>query len=77
VEAQPGLHTISTTTEWTHKTPVTVSTNADSYVRLNMAMGLFVGHVVPKEVTESMATNDMKNLHLAVPQPKQSAAAAK
>src|ERR1039457_6432847 len=64
VETQPGTHEVSATTEWKHKTSIVVTTNANSYVRLNMMMGLFVGHVVPKEVPERQATNDMKNLHL-------------
>jgi len=63
----PGEHTVSCTTEWTHKVTINVSTNADSYVRLNMMMGLFIGHVVPKEVPESEAVQDMQNLHLANP----------
>ena len=67
VETLPGKHTVSCTTEWTHKTSINVTTNVDSYVRLNMAMGLFVGHVIPNEVPEAKATNEMKNLHLAVP----------
>src|SRR5258708_8438190 len=28
VEAQPGPHEVSTTTEWTHKTMITVTTNS-------------------------------------------------
>jgi hypothetical protein len=67
VETMPGEHTVSCTTEWTHKVTINVSTNADSYVRLNMMMGLFIGHVVPKEVPESEAVQDMQNLHLANP----------
>ena len=63
VEAQPGIHEVSVTTEWKHKTSVIVSTNADSFVRLNMMMGLFIGHVVPTEVHESQAIKEMQNLH--------------
>jgi len=64
METQPGTHEVSATTEWKHKTSIVVTTNSDSYVRLNMMMGLFVGHVIPKEVAESQALKDMKNLHL-------------
>lgn len=64
VETLPGEHTVSATTEWTHKISINVNTNEDSYVRLSMMIGLFVGHVIPKEVPESQGTNDMKNLHL-------------
>ena len=63
-DTQPGAHEVSATTEWKHKISINVSTNADSYIRLNMMLGLFVGHVMPKEVPESHGTNDMNNLHL-------------
>ena len=70
VETTPGTHLVSSATEWKHKTSINVTTNADSYVRLNMAMGLFVGHVVPHEVPESKATNELKNLHLVTNESK-------
>lgn len=64
-EVKPGEHQVSATTEWTHKGTVAVTTNEDSYVRLNMAMGLFVGHIVPEVMPESKATNQMNGLHFA------------
>ena len=67
VDTQPGNHQVSVTTEWKHETPLTVATNMDSYVRLEMMMGLFVGHVIPKEVPEAQAVKEMKNLHFAAP----------
>jgi hypothetical protein len=67
VETLPGEHTVSCSTEWTHKTSINVTTNQASYVRLNMMMGLFVGHVIPKEVPESQAIEEMQDLHLATP----------
>jgi len=65
VDVQPGDHVVKCTTEWTHQASIMVSTNQDSYVRLGMMMGLFVGHVVPEEVSESAATEEMRHLHLA------------
>ncbi len=56
---------MSTTTEWTHKKTVMVSATADTYVRLNMMLGLFVGHVVPEEVTKSQALPKITKLRLA------------
>ena len=67
VETLPGEHTVSCTTEWTHKISINVTTNTDSYVRLNIMMGLFVGHIVPKEVSQAEAVEDMQDLHLATP----------
>ena len=65
VEASPGTHEVSATTEWTHRTQITVNTNADTFVRLNMMVGVFMGHVIPHEVPEAKATNQMNNLRLA------------
>ena len=64
VEAKPGTHEVSATTEWTHKRQVIVTANADSYVRLNICPGLLAGHLIPKEVPECKGINDMKNLRL-------------
>lgn len=67
VDTPPGIHEVSVTTEWTHKTSLTVTPNVDSYVRLEMMLGLFVGHVIPKEVPEAQAVKEMQNLRLASP----------
>jgi hypothetical protein len=64
-DTNPGVHEVSATTEWTHKNPVTVHPNADSYVRLNMMMGLFVGHVIPREVSPAEAREEIKDTKLA------------
>ncbi len=67
VDTRPGSHEVSCTTEWTHKASVNVESNQDKYVRLEIMMGLFVGHIVPKEVPESKALKEMNDLHLASP----------
>ncbi len=67
VDTPPGVHEVSASTEWTHKASLNVTTNADNYVKLEMMIGLFVGHVIPKEIPEAEATNQMNNLHLATP----------
>lgn len=67
VETPPGAYTVSATTEWTHQISINVTTNEESYVRLNMMIGLFVGHVIPEEVPESQAIKEMQDLHLATP----------
>jgi hypothetical protein len=63
VQVLPGDHTVKCTTEWTHQTTITVSTNIDTYVCLEMMLGVFVGHVIPKEVTENRAIPEIKDLH--------------
>ena len=64
VDTLPGEHEVKCTTEWSNKNMVTVATNQDSYVRLSMMIGVFVGHVIPKQVPAAEAEHEMKNLHL-------------
>lgn len=64
-DTQPGVHEVTATTEWKHKTSVSVSTNRESYVKLNMAPGFFVGHVIPTEVPQQKALKEMQNLNFA------------
>lgn len=49
-DQKPGTHEVSTTTEWKHKTPVTVRAGEKSFVRCKMMIGVVVGHVIPKQV---------------------------
>jgi hypothetical protein len=65
VETQPGSHEVSARTEWKHKASVKVTEHAETYVRLDMMFGLFVGHVIPREVPEEQALKDLQDLHLA------------
>ena len=46
---------------------VTEATNMDSYVRLGMMVGVFVGHVIPAEVPQARAEQEMADLRLAEP----------
>ncbi len=64
-DTTPGAHEVSATTEWTHKKQITVLPNCETYVQLNMAIGLFVGHIVPEEVPPEKALRKIENLHLA------------
>jgi hypothetical protein len=64
VDTSPGLHRVQCTTEWPQKAEVMVTTNQNSYVRLDIEIGIFVGHIVPREVSEAQATEDMQDLHL-------------
>jgi hypothetical protein len=63
-DAAPGTHEVSVTTEWTHKRNVTLDANTESYVRLNLYPGVFVGHIVPEQVPPTKALPEMQNLHL-------------
>ena len=56
----PGTHEVSVTTEWKHKTPVTVTSGQPSYVRCSMMIGLLVGHVMPKQVSAETGEAEMQ-----------------
>ena len=65
VQTTPGVHEVSTTTEATYKTTVTVNTNADSYIKCHILPGVLVGRVVPAVVNEAEAVQEMKELRYA------------
>jgi hypothetical protein len=64
-DTTPGVHQVSITTEWTHKRPITVPPNTDSFIRLNLFPGLFVAHIVPEQVPPPQALSEIQDLHLA------------
>ena len=61
----PGIHEVSVTTEWKHKTPVTVTNGQPSYVRCSMMIGLLVGHVMPKQVDAATGEAEMQKCKMA------------
>jgi hypothetical protein len=65
VQTPPGAHEVSTSTEATYATTVTVSTNADSYIKFHILPGIFVGRVVPTVVNETNAIPEMQGLRYA------------
>jgi len=65
VQTTPGTHEVSTSTEATYKTTVTVSTNADSYIKCHILPGILVGRVVPAVVNEAEAVQEMEGLRYA------------
>lgn len=56
----PGTHEVSATTEWKHKTPVVVARGQPSNVRCSMMIGIFVGHVIPKQVSAETAETEIQ-----------------
>jgi hypothetical protein len=58
------MYEVKCTTEWAHKCQLSVATNSTKYVRLGMRMGVFVGHVVPSEVNELIATKELEDCRL-------------
>ena len=56
----PGIYEVKCTTEWADKCQINLDTNSVKYVRLGMMIGLFVGHVIPKEVDETTARKELE-----------------
>jgi hypothetical protein len=65
VQTTPGAHEVSTTTEATYTTTVTVSTNVDCYIKFHVAPGALTYRVVPAVVNETNAIPEMQGLHYA------------
>ena len=61
----PGTHEVSVTTEWKHKTPVTVTSGQPSYVRCSMMIGVLVGHVMPKQVSAETGEAEMQTCKMS------------
>jgi len=64
VDRPAGAYEVKCKTEWSHKCNFTLAPQDTKYVRLNMMLGLFVGHVLPREVPEQVALKQMQPLHL-------------
>lgn len=59
-----GSYEVACTTEWTHKCQLTLAAQSVKYVRLDMMIGVFVGHVIPREVDPATALKQLQNLQL-------------
>jgi len=49
----PGQYEVKCTTEWSDTCKLTLAAQETTYVRLGLMVGLFVGHIIPKEVSEA------------------------
>lgn len=59
-----GNYELKCSTEWADKAQLTVVQNQVHYVRLTMLPGVFVGHVLPKVVTEQQGLKEIQNCRL-------------
>jgi hypothetical protein len=59
-----GTYEVKCKTEWANKTSLTVVQNQVHYIRLTMAPGVFVGHVLPRVVPEEQGMKEIQNCHL-------------
>ena len=60
----PGTYEIKCSTEWADKAQLTVVENRTAYVRLSLLPGVFVGHILPKVVTEDRAMSEIQKCRL-------------
>jgi len=63
VDIAPGTYTISTSTEKEETTSVTVTAGQAVYVKTEVSMGLFVGHVSPEVVANDKAETEIQDCH--------------
>jgi hypothetical protein len=59
-----GEYEVKCTTEWSDTCKLTLATKETTYVRLGLMVGLFVGHIIPKEVGEADALKELEGCRL-------------
>lgn len=64
VDRAPGTYEVKCATEWTDKFQLTLQARDEKYVRLTMAPGVFVGHVIPSEVDKAKAEKELAGCKL-------------
>jgi hypothetical protein len=60
----PGKYEIKCSTEWADKGDLTVVENKTAYIKLEILPGLFVGHILPKQVSEEQGLKEIQGCHL-------------
>lgn len=63
VDRTPGDYEISTITEVTRTLSLRLDAGQARYVRLDISMGFFVGHVYPELVEDAVGLAEIKTLH--------------
>ena len=63
VDLKPGNHEIVTSTEVDRKLSLSLEKGETRYVRLNISMGFFVGHVYPELVDPEEGRKEIQDLH--------------
>jgi Protein of unknown function (DUF2846). len=59
----PGTLKITTSTETTEETSLTLEAGQTKYVRTDISMGLLVGRIAPSIIEESQALKEMADTH--------------
>lgn len=61
VDRAPGTYEVSTTTEVKRSLSLTLDKGETRYVRFNIAIGFFVGHVYPELVENNVGEQEISN----------------
>lgn len=69
IDKAPGNYTISVSTETENKLDFVLEEGKSSYVRFDVNLGVFVGHVVPKLIEKVKAEKEMAELSYLMPEP--------
>jgi hypothetical protein len=71
VDCPPGNHRIMTSTEVDRELTFNLDKGQVRYVRLNVSMGFFVGHVYPDLIEEQEAVKEIEGCHFIGVHPPQ------
>jgi hypothetical protein len=63
VDCSPGNHHIATSTEVERELSFTIDKGEVRYVRLDISMGFFVGHVYPDLIEQQVAESEISRCH--------------
>ena len=63
VDRKPGEYVISTTTEVERNLSLTLEAGQTRYVRLNISIGFFIGHVYPELVDNDVGEKEIQECH--------------
>ena len=63
VDCPPGIHRIATTTEVKRELTFYLDEGETRYVRLDVSVGFFVGHVYPDLIEKETAVSEIGDLH--------------
>ena len=63
VDGPPGNYEVRTSTEVKRTLSMTLEEGETRYVRLNISMGFFVGHVYPELVENDVGEKEIEGLH--------------
>ena len=67
VDRVPGNYQVETSTEVKRQLSLTLEKQQTRYVRLNLAMGFFVGHVFPELVDDATGEKEIAKCKLVTP----------